>query len=196
MEAESSKMASARISSIRKKPRLELMDDENSKQAEPAQTRKPHRKGNVGKLADLINLPLDLLFEVSHFRLYVVGESYQQGCQIFGTLSPFDLLRVSRTSKEFRRLLMHKSAISVWRTALSKVPGLPDCPSGMTEPQWVNLAFDPHCHVSYESLPFDYILFNHALISSASLLVSGMSNGGFGCVYAPNAPRISEQIYN
>ena len=64
MEAESSKMGSARI--FHKKPKVERMNVENSKQAE-AQSRKPLRKGNTGRLAGLISLPLDLLFEVSNF---------------------------------------------------------------------------------------------------------------------------------
>lgn len=88
---------------------------------------------------------------------------------------------------------MHKSAISVWRSTLSQVPGLPECPPGMSEPQWVNLAFDPHCHVGYNALFFHYIKLDCALISSASLRVFVTSNGAFGCAYAQNVPRTSEQ---
>lgn len=51
-------------------------------------------------------------------------------------------------TKEFRRLLMHKSSISVWKATLESVQGLPPCPPAMSEPQWVNLVFDPHCHAS------------------------------------------------
>jgi hypothetical protein len=42
---------------------------------------------------------------------------------------------------------MHKSAISIWKTSLRLVTGLPECPQGMSEPAWVNLAFSPYCHV-------------------------------------------------
>jgi hypothetical protein len=78
MEAESSKMGSARISHIRKRPRLEVKDDESSTQAE-AQTRRPHRKGNAGKLAGLISLPLDLLFEVSQSFMLGLVRKFSTG---------------------------------------------------------------------------------------------------------------------
>lgn len=113
--------------------------------------------------------------------------------QIFGSLRPFDLLRLARTTKEFRRLLMHKSAISVWRTVLAQVPGLPECPPGMNEPQWVNLAFDPHCHVS-RKFSFGPLYIDLA-VSFASLQASGTSNGASGCVSVPNVPRTSKRNY-
>ncbi|KAG6810961.1 hypothetical protein H0H92_009609 [Tricholoma furcatifolium] len=89
---------------------------------------KKRTKGKLGKLAGLLDLPLDVLFEV------------------FGNLNPYDLLKVARTTKEFRRLLMSKSSVTVWRAALSSIPDLPACPPEMCEPAWVNLVFDPHCH--------------------------------------------------
>lgn len=81
-----------------------------------------------GKLAALMNLPLDVLFEV------------------FGHLNPLDILRLARTTKEFRRVLMHRSSMSVWKNARDNVPNMPDCPPFWTEPHYANLAFDPHCH--------------------------------------------------
>lgn len=66
MEAESSKMATARPSRARKKLKIEIKYDEDPAPVEP-KIRKPQRKGNTGKLAGLIDLPLDVLFEVSHF---------------------------------------------------------------------------------------------------------------------------------
>ncbi|KAG0703640.1 hypothetical protein DFH29DRAFT_915440 [Suillus ampliporus] len=81
-----------------------------------------------GKLAALMNLPLDVLFE------------------IFGHLNPLDLLRLARTTKQFRRVLMHRSSMSVWKNARENVPNMPDCPPFWTEPHYANLAFDPHCH--------------------------------------------------
>ncbi|KAF9469536.1 hypothetical protein BDZ94DRAFT_5246 [Collybia nuda] len=96
-------------------------------------TQRIKRRGNIGKLSGLLDLPLDILFE------------------IFGQLAPYDLLKLSRMTKEFRRVLMHKSSISVWKSTLERVPGLPICPNDMPEPQWVNLAFDPHCHFCFTS---------------------------------------------
>ncbi|KAJ6609353.1 hypothetical protein B0H10DRAFT_2225993 [Mycena sp. CBHHK59/15] len=88
------------------------------------------RTTKVGRLAGLFTISLDVLFE------------------IFGHLQPIDVLRLSRTSKEFRKLLMHKSSISIWTSSLKNVsPSLPACPPGMNEPQWVHLLFDATCHV-------------------------------------------------
>ncbi|EPQ54501.1 hypothetical protein GLOTRDRAFT_139079 [Gloeophyllum trabeum ATCC 11539] len=81
-----------------------------------------------GKLARLPSLPLDILFE------------------IFGHLPPLDVLHLARTTKALRRILMHRSSVGIWRAALRTVEGLPDCPSDMSEPAYVNLVFDTHCH--------------------------------------------------
>ncbi|KAF8899296.1 hypothetical protein BD779DRAFT_1666989 [Infundibulicybe gibba] len=88
-------------------------------------------KGKLGRLAGLLDLPIDVLFE------------------IFGRLRPYELLKLARMTKEFRRMLMHRSSTTVWRSALESIPGLPPCPPEMTEPQWVNLVFDPHCHFCF-----------------------------------------------
>ena len=60
---------------------------------------------------------------------------------------PLDLLRLARTTKDFRNLLMSRSSISLWKDVLRNIPGLPECPPWMSEPAWVNLVFYPHCHV-------------------------------------------------
>ncbi|KAI9569475.1 hypothetical protein HD554DRAFT_2020544 [Boletus coccyginus] len=66
--------------------------------------------------------------------------------EIFGHLMPLDLLRLARTTKQFRQLLMHRSSVSIWIAARKNVPDLPDCPPYMSEPQFANLVFDTHCH--------------------------------------------------
>jgi hypothetical protein len=48
--------------------------------------------------------------------------------QIFGHLRPYDILRLARTTKALRAILMQRSAISVWKEARANVEGLPDCP--------------------------------------------------------------------
>ncbi|KAG5638024.1 hypothetical protein H0H81_002225 [Sphagnurus paluster] len=131
MKAESSKMGASRSLRPRKKAKLDADMDADSDYQESKEIQKiPKKRSNkAGKLAGLIDLPIDVLFE------------------IFGHVRPFDLLRLARMTKEFRRLLMHKSSKSVWKTALQQITGLPECPAEMSEPQWVNLVFDPHCHV-------------------------------------------------
>lgn len=67
--------------------------------------------------------------------------------QILGHLNPLDVLRLARTTKQFRSMLMHKSSRFIWIAARKNVPDLPDCPPYMSEPQFANLVFDTHCHV-------------------------------------------------
>ncbi|KAJ7459072.1 hypothetical protein B0H11DRAFT_1737444 [Mycena galericulata] len=119
--AESSKRRTPRAATKKRKPDTNPSDGSDPKRARTA------RKN--GRLQCLLEISLDIVFE------------------IFGNLQPLDVLRLSRTSKEFRALLMHRSSISIWKSSLNNVPGLPPCPPGMTEPQWVSLVFDPTCQV-------------------------------------------------
>ncbi|KAF9445286.1 hypothetical protein P691DRAFT_710588 [Macrolepiota fuliginosa MF-IS2] len=75
-----------------------------------------------------MGLPLDVWFEV------------------LANLTPYDLLKLARTTKDFRKILMVRSAAPVWARARKNVPGLPPCPADMTEPAYANLAFSPCCH--------------------------------------------------
>lgn len=116
-------------------------------------------KSKAGKLAVFMNIPLDIIFEVSHPStlhlnqtfLYHTGKFDLAGIpyQILGHLRPLDLLHLSRTTKEFRSLLMDKKTTShIWRAARIKfAPELPDCPPSMSEPKYANLVWDQHCHV-------------------------------------------------
>ncbi|KAF8186012.1 hypothetical protein BJ912DRAFT_852529 [Pholiota molesta] len=87
------------------------------------------RTAGRAKLGLLPSVPLDVLFE------------------IFSHLAPLDLLRLARTTKELRKLLLHRSSTFVWKAALSNVEGLPACPEDMSLPCWTNLVFDHHCQV-------------------------------------------------
>ncbi|KDQ50808.1 hypothetical protein JAAARDRAFT_199647, partial [Jaapia argillacea MUCL 33604] len=84
-----------------------------------------------GKLSMLPTMPLDVLFEV------------------FGHLTPQDLLALSRTSRLLHTTLLSKGAMSVWKTSLSKMPGSPpECPKDTSEPRWAQLLFGPtNCHL-------------------------------------------------
>ncbi|KIJ12787.1 hypothetical protein PAXINDRAFT_101010 [Paxillus involutus ATCC 200175] len=89
-------------------------------------SRKSRRRG---KLEMLPELNLDVLFH------------------IFTFLRPMDLLNLARTTKAFRRLLMQKSLAFVWAAARRQIElDFPDCPPDLSEPQYANLAFYPHCH--------------------------------------------------
>ncbi|OJA09757.1 hypothetical protein AZE42_01477 [Rhizopogon vesiculosus] len=90
---------------------------------------KPSKKlRRRGRLDLMPTMNLDILFHILSF------------------LSPMDLLNLSRTTKDFRNLLLHSSSARAWKDARLQVEGLPDCPLDMSEPQYANLAFYPHCH--------------------------------------------------
>lgn len=52
--------------------------------------------------------------------------------------------------QDLRDILMHRSAIPVWRAARDNIDGLPGLPDDLSEPQYAHLAFYIHCHVSLE----------------------------------------------
>ncbi|EAU80551.1 hypothetical protein CC1G_09948 [Coprinopsis cinerea okayama7 len=82
----------------------------------------------AGKLAGLVSLPLDVLYEV------------------FSHLSPHDLLHLSRTTKSIRRTILSKNAISLWKDVFAQQDDLPPCPDDMSLPAWASLVFEAHCH--------------------------------------------------
>ncbi|KAJ6469617.1 hypothetical protein C8R47DRAFT_1055373 [Mycena vitilis] len=117
-------------SSSRPAPRTSAKKRKSDPGAGGGPAPKRPRNAKKGRLAGLLDISLDVVFE------------------IFGHLQPLDVLRLSRTSKEFRTMLMHKSAISIWRSSLGNVvPELPHCPPHMNEPQWTSLVFDATCQV-------------------------------------------------
>lgn len=61
--------------------------------------------------------------------------------QIFGFLEPADLLFLSRANKAFRKVLLSKSAVSVWKAARVNRGGVPNPMPNMSELQWAHLLF-------------------------------------------------------
>lgn len=103
-------------------------------------------RASRAKLRLLISVPLDVLFEVR--ILFANLLSPCNACQIFCHLMPLDILRLSRTTKEFRQLLLHRSSTVIWKAALGNIPKLPACPGDVSLPFWTHLVFDSHCQVS------------------------------------------------
>ncbi|KAJ3770833.1 hypothetical protein FB446DRAFT_136038 [Lentinula raphanica] len=113
----------------------------NKRQRMPKQFRGV--RGKLGLLEKLAkDMPLDVILE------------------IFCYLEPRDLLRLARTTKDLRAILMSKSSVNIWRTVLGNVEGLPPCPTDLNEPQFANLLFEPYCHVCMRSAHCDNILWN------------------------------------
>lgn len=128
---------------------------------QPQSKRQKTEKGDVqrhsiskirgrGKLRLMTEMPMDILFE------------------IFSCLEPQDVLRLSQASKSLRKILLNRSAISIWKsvgllfifprqvTKLTltfqaflnidvNVP--PAIPSDLNHPQYANLLYGRHCHV-------------------------------------------------
>jgi hypothetical protein len=93
----------------------------------------------------LPEMPVDILLEV---RYQQPNPLCSLSYQIFSLLNPLDIVRLARTTKALRRILMSHSAIAVWKAALTREPEFHNMPTDMNEPQWANLAFSNHCHAS------------------------------------------------
>lgn len=138
-----SKRLSSRNATISKSPSRGTVDAESEslKDNQPLTKRqktdmyapdkpKTSRKSRRGKLRDLPEMPLDILYE------------------IFGHLFPLDVLRLSRTTKASRDLLMRRSALFIWHSAFSNLPVTPpSCPEDLNLPRWTSLLFETHCSV-------------------------------------------------
>ncbi|KAH8107194.1 hypothetical protein BXZ70DRAFT_916735 [Cristinia sonorae] len=107
--------------------KIKVAHDNDAEDEETRVTRHTSRRWK-GFLEELPSLPIDLLHEV------------------FQHLSPLDLVHLARTSKDFRKFILHKSASGIWKAARSNIEGLPECPPYMSEPAYANLMFSPHCH--------------------------------------------------
>ncbi len=120
---------------LRKKPRTRAMTS-------------PARKGQ-GKLSLFTEAPLDVLFEVRDIARRDASFLILVSLKVFSHLEPLDLLRMTRTTKTLRFLLLDRSSIAAWHSAFKKIEGLPPVLEGFSEPQYANLIFDNHCHVCF-----------------------------------------------
>ncbi|OAX39063.1 hypothetical protein K503DRAFT_113414 [Rhizopogon vinicolor AM-OR11-026] len=116
-DSDSANRAPSRIKGARKRSR------KNADDAKPS--KKSKRRGRLDLMP---TMNLDILFHILIF------------------LHPMDLVNLSRTSKDFRNLLLQRSSAATWKVARLQVDSLPDCPPDMSEPQYANLVFYPHCH--------------------------------------------------
>jgi hypothetical protein len=134
-------------------PRLRKKEKKTSQPADTkGKTLSKYTRGKRGLLEDLPNQPLDIVYEVCFTRFIRFHAFDMPTLQILSRCSPLALLRLARTTKAFRTLLMSRSSIAIWKSAreLSSDPqviGMPDPPPYLSEPALANLAFDPYCHV-------------------------------------------------
>ncbi|KAF8996626.1 hypothetical protein BDQ17DRAFT_1364166 [Cyathus striatus] len=97
-------------------------------------------RGKLGALKQLPEMPLDILLE------------------IFGQLDPLDLVRLTRTTKTLRRVLLGRSTVGVWKQARGNLVNFPNCPKDMSDQAFACLILETHCqgclsrtsHICYE----------------------------------------------
>ncbi|KAI0350284.1 hypothetical protein OH77DRAFT_1413304 [Trametes cingulata] len=114
------------------KPRISLASrifraDTDKRQGAPRGKKTLPR--DLGKLREIMNMPLDVFIEIAaHLR-------------------PIDILQLARTSKLLRNILLSHGSRSVWITARKAIePPLPECPHGVSEPQYASVVFERFCH--------------------------------------------------
>ncbi|KAG1741054.1 hypothetical protein EDB19DRAFT_1908083 [Suillus lakei] len=144
-----------------------------------------------GRLDLMPTMNLDILFHVRLKPTKFLRRTHEL-IQILSFLLPMDLLNLSRTSKDFRNLLLQRSSASAWKTARLQVDDLPDCPQDMSEPQYANLAFYPHCHVR-RALPKVSPPSLTNMYSRIATELSDLFYGHFGHDTAPDASFTLDQ---
>jgi len=73
-------------------------------------------------------------------------EIYFMSTQIAAQLEPLDILRLSRISKQFRATFASKHSRHIWIAARRNI-SMPECPSDLTELQYISLMFEQSCQV-------------------------------------------------
>ncbi|KAJ2935038.1 hypothetical protein H1R20_g2021, partial [Candolleomyces eurysporus] len=104
--------------------RQKIATNAKARKARTGDAAKPTRRRK--DLSLLPTMPLDILFE------------------IFGQLSPKDLISLSRTNKLFRKTLLASNATTVWKAAREEC-NAPEPPRDFTEPRWAALLFLTSC---------------------------------------------------
>lgn len=95
------------------------------------------------------DLPVDLLFEVRTYRVLRLCANSLGLSQVLGHLHPIDLYHLSHATKALCNIVMARWATSLWKTAFSRHPDVPQCPPKFSQPQWAAVLFGPDiCDVS------------------------------------------------
>jgi hypothetical protein len=74
---------------------------------------------------------------------------------------------------------MSRGMRAVWIASINAVPGMPPCPAHLTEPQYVQLAFENNCHVSSGYVGVLWLLTSDYGFAWRTL--SPLSFGRYGC---------------
>ncbi|KAG8787752.1 hypothetical protein FRC12_015312 [Ceratobasidium sp. 428] len=91
-----------------------------------AATAGPKKRGKLS-FAQFLDLPAE-----------VIGE-------IVKHLMPADLLSLARSNKFLREIFISRTSQALWKVTIRNVPNMPDCPSGLSEPEYISLLFTKIC---------------------------------------------------
>lgn len=127
--------------------RMQLIIPPEQAKTFKTKARKLGKRRDAGKLKNFVDLPLDIIYEVSIllFQLYMTLTALK----VVSYLNPLELLTLGRLTKEFRALFMSRSSVAIWRRVLRHVSGLPPCPRDLTEPQYASFMFEKFCMVYF-----------------------------------------------
>ncbi|TFK95860.1 hypothetical protein BDV98DRAFT_537224 [Pterulicium gracile] len=109
------------------KKRKTTHDSDAEATASPAKRKGKSRWRNLGRLRALLDMPLDIVGEITSYLL------------------PLDMLHLSRVSEHFRELFSPYKNKQAWVSARQNIPALPDCPADLNEGQYASLMFEHHC---------------------------------------------------
>ena len=112
-------------------------------------TRKSRR--SLGKLKGFMDLPMDVVFEVSFTyhslqKMWTHPMLQAHSSQTAMYLTPKDLLQLSRLSKQFRSMFASRSSLFVWQTVFRNINL--KCFEDLNEIQFASLLYDKCCMVT------------------------------------------------
>ena len=136
----------------------------------------------LGKLKGFMDLPMDVVFEVSLHTCIHIVPSLSKKCGynkhfhfLFQTamyLAPNDLLQLSRLSKQFRSIFASRSSIFVWQTVLRNADLI--CFKDLNEMQFASLLYDKCCMVTFL---FIFFRINHSFFKNVPFRHADISRG-------------------
>lgn len=135
-----------------KKPRISEKNKSKYHAAKEGDQMKQKGKGKgrrtIGKLSKLVDMPLDIFYEVGTLSSCTCANPKpDEPFQITSKLKPLDILQLSRVSKHFRKTFSSPNARSIWLAVRRNIPALPDCPPDLNEMQYASLLFERNCFV-------------------------------------------------
>ncbi|KAG8704567.1 hypothetical protein FRC09_003449 [Ceratobasidium sp. 395] len=127
-----------RTSVKRRDPTSEVSADPSSSLARPPKrtrvgtstSKAPHKKRAGNENKNMMTLPIEIF------------------TQVLSYVTPCSLVALIHTNKALRRILLDPSSKPIWQSAATRVPGLPACPTWMSEPRYAVLLFSKLCTLS------------------------------------------------